>query len=461
VDKIEFISLSLQVHKAATMSRRSSGTRTPPSSQFAYPSNVYSLDEEQLYTISAALITDPDMHSTRNLDDVPEEGQSNAGMYMNRSAASSASTFHAVPGPASATIPGPAGSGSGSGRSTPIPGAQGGVAQSSRPRRAASSRTMGHKASSEQLQAAPGSGNGGGGSSANGHGSVRRTGSTASGLSKSTTRLRSENQQLPRYRSIPRLPHDKEAPPAPTTGMYWSRAPAWGTMPTRQLRSLSATLVDSVVWIIGGNEDKDRSRDIYCFDTGESQFTASCSFQAHICVETMQWSHPDTVGDIPPPCRAHTATLVDNKKIVVYGGGLGSIYHDTVYILDVATRRWTQPAILDGPRPAERRAHTAGYYDGKLWIFGGGNGMRALDDLWTLSLGPNQHGVEGPDKKRGLKWEEMATTGRKPGRRGYHTSSFIGNKMVTVGGSDGKDCFTDIWILNLGMCLSSSVCVLR
>jgi hypothetical protein len=48
-------------------------------------------------------------------------------------------------------------------------------------------------------------------------------------------------------------------------------------MPTRQLRSLSATLVDTVVWIIGGNEDKDRSRDIYCFDTGAPQVAASLS----------------------------------------------------------------------------------------------------------------------------------------------------------------------------------------
>lgn len=242
------------------MSRRSSGTRTPPaSSQLAYPTNTYSLDEAQLYSISAALATDPDMHSTRNLDDVPEE----PGMYQNRSAASSASTFHA------GAIPGPAGSASGSGRSTPIPGAQGGVVPSSRPRRAASSRTMGHRTSSEQLQAVAGSGGSGA--------SVRRSGSTASGLTKAATaRLRSENQQLPRYRSIPRLSHDKDAPPAPTTGMYWSRAPVWGSLPSRGLRSLTATLVDSVVWIIGGNEDKDRSRDIYCFDTGTLQWATSC-----------------------------------------------------------------------------------------------------------------------------------------------------------------------------------------
>ena len=36
----------------------------------------------------------------------------------------------------------------------------------------------------------------------------------------------------------------------------------------------------------------------------------------------MQWTHPEVVGDLPPKCRAHTATLVD-RKIVVFGGGEG------------------------------------------------------------------------------------------------------------------------------------------
>ena len=40
----------------------------------------------------------------------------------------------------------------------------------------------------------------------------------------------------------------------------------------------------------------------------------------------MQWSHPETVGDAPPPSRAHTAILVD-KKLVVYGGGQGGTYY--------------------------------------------------------------------------------------------------------------------------------------
>lgn len=163
----------------------------------------------------------------------------------------------------------------------------------------------------------------------------------------------------------------------------------------------------------------------------------------------MQWSHPDTLGDSPPAFRAHTATLID-KKIVVYGGGLGHQYFDHIYILDVNAQRWSQPHILDGPQPPPRRAHTAGYWGGKIWVFGGGNGMCALDDLWTMDVGPGLQGVVDRESgKRGVRWEQIHTTGRKPGRRGYHSASFADGRMVIVGGSDGTENFTDIWMLNL------------
>ena len=153
----------------------------------------------------------------------------------------------------------------------------------------------------------------------------------------------------------------------------------------------------------------------------------------------MHWSHPDMQGDIPPPCRAHTATLID-RKIYMIGGGEGSVYYNSVYILDTANRRWSNPTF-NTKIPAQRRAHTAVPYRNKVWVFGGGNGMKALNDLWVLDVS------QGTDK---LKWEEIETTGRKPNPRGYHTANVVGNIMVVIGGSDGKECFSDIWCLNLG-----------
>ncbi|KAG2006037.1 hypothetical protein CC2G_002391 [Coprinopsis cinerea AmutBmut pab1-1] len=414
-------------------SRRPPATATNAVANNDYPTPNYTLDDEQLLAISSSLVLDSpaDMQPQRtsNLDDVPEEDGSTteganstgSGPYGNPSAANSSSTFHQ-------------GQGGGSGTSTPTippqiiapgpghqPSSSSSSTSSSRARKAPSVRTLG-RPSNDHLQ--PGSSGGGGGS-----GTVRRTASSAS--SKAGRSSSSAHHQLNRYRSTPRLPHDKDIAPAPATGMYWSKAPVWGTLPSRTLRAHTATLIDNTAWILGGSDDKDISKDIYCFDT-----------------ETLQWTHPDTLGEAPPPCRAHTATLID-KKIVMYGGGIGSIYYDAVYILDTTTRTWTRPHILDGPQPTGRRAHTAVYYKNKVWVFGGGNGLMALNDVWTLDLGPGQNGYPDSDGKRGLRWEEQHTTGKKPGPRGYHSASLKGNTMVVVGGSDGKECFTDIWLLNL------------
>lgn len=71
-------------------------------------------------------------------------------------------------------------------------------------------------------------------------------------------------------RTNPRLPHDKDAVPAPPTAMYWSKAPVYGTMLNRPVRSHSVTLVDTSAWVLGGCDDHDSSTDIFCFDIGEN-----------------------------------------------------------------------------------------------------------------------------------------------------------------------------------------------
>ncbi|KZV71745.1 galactose oxidase [Peniophora sp. CONT] len=226
-----------------------------------------------------------------------------------------------------------------------------------------------------------------------------------------------------RIRHTPHLPHAKDAPSAPAAAMYWSRAPVWGTLPTHAMRAHSVTLVDNIAWLFGGCDEKGCWKDVWCFNT-----------------ETMQWTHPECQGSLPPPCRAHTATLVDNRRLVIFGGGEGPVYYNSVYVLDLPSRRWSAPQPVSGTNiPPPRRAHTAVHYKGRIWVFGGGNGMTALNDVWALDLNAQGEAV----------WEEIKTSRRRPSPRGYHTANLIGNVMVVVGGSDGRDCFSDVWALDL------------
>ncbi|KAI0255637.1 hypothetical protein BJV78DRAFT_690122 [Lactifluus subvellereus] len=227
----------------------------------------------------------------------------------------------------------------------------------------------------------------------------------------------------PRFRAVPHLPNVLNVEPAPPPVMYWSKAPIWGALPTHGFRAHTVTLADNVAWIFGGCDDRGCFKDMWCFN-----------------IETMQWSHPEMQGDLPPPCRAHSATLV-GRKIVIIGGGEGASYYNSVHVFDIPTRRWSRPTFTTADVPPPRRAHTTVLYQNKIWVFGGGNGLQALNDVWTLD-------VSGSLDR--MKWEQVTISGRKrPSPRGYHTANLVQNVMIVVGGSDGRECFQDIWCLNL------------
>jgi hypothetical protein len=113
-------------------------------------------------------------------------------------------------------------------------------------------------------------------------GTAKKISSSSSTASKDTRSQKAvSTATLKKTRSIPRLPHDKDAEPAPSTSMYWSRAPVYGTIPPKFMRGHSVALVDAAAWVLGGCDDKDlkeHARDmkvIYCFDTGTTSVIVS------------------------------------------------------------------------------------------------------------------------------------------------------------------------------------------
>ncbi|KAI8876640.1 galactose oxidase [Backusella circina FSU 941] len=223
----------------------------------------------------------------------------------------------------------------------------------------------------------------------------------------------------------------KEIPPAPTAAMYWSRAMTYGNGgPQGPLRSHTANLVEEKLYVFGGCDQRICFNILYILD-----------------MDTLTWTKPQIYSRfIPPPCRAHTSTVVERisssgqkyHQLYVFGGGNGPDYFNDVYVLDIEALVWTMP-IIKGDKPPKRRAHSACYWNDKVIIIGGGDGVRALDDVYMLNVSdPNQ-----------LEWELLEIANSPPIARGYHTCTIIKDKIVLIGGSDGHDCFSDIYILDL------------
>ncbi|KAK4170442.1 Tip elongation aberrant protein 1 [Cladorrhinum sp. PSN259] len=223
-----------------------------------------------------------------------------------------------------------------------------------------------------------------------------------------------------------------DVPAAPSSGMYWSRAPVSGA-PHTALRAHTTTLVGSNVYVFGGCDSRACFNELYVLDA-----------------DAFYWSTPHVVGEVPVPLRAMTCTTV-GKKLVIFGGGDGPAYYNDVYVLDTVNFRWSKPRILGDKAPSKRRAHTACLYKNGIYVFGGGDGVRALNDIWRLD-------VSDINK---MSWKLISspttsTDGRSPGgrdtrpkARGYHTANMVGSKLIIYGGSDGGECFNDVWVYDV------------
>lgn len=217
-------------------------------------------------------------------------------------------------------------------------------------------------------------------------------------------------------------PNVQQEPRAPTPAMYWERRQTWGRRPP-SMRSQTLTQIGSKLYVFGGWNNQECYNSVFVLDS-----------------ETMFWSPLKTTGDEVPKCRAHTATAVGHR-LFVFGGGDGTRYFDDLYILDTVSCVWTKARATGDRGPTARRTHTCFHYGGFVYLFGGGDGHRALNDLWRVKTEPSQQGT--------YDWEQVETKGGRPFPRGYHTSSLVGSRVVVFGGSDGQECFGDTSLLNL------------
>ncbi|KAI1119210.1 galactose oxidase [Nemania sp. NC0429] len=238
-------------------------------------------------------------------------------------------------------------------------------------------------------------------------------------------------QPRPNHTSFPPIQDPATAPDilaAPSSGMYWSRAPVSGA-PQKPVRAHTSTLIGSNVYIFGGCDNRTCFNDLYVLDA-----------------DAFHWSTPQVTGDIPIPLRAMTSTAV-GKKLVVFGGGDGPAYYNDVYILDTINFRWHKPRIIGEQVPSARRAHTACLYRSGIYVFGGGDGVRALNDIWCLDVS---------DMSK-VSWRLVSSSTKnsssdpptKPRARGYHTANMVGSKLIVYGGSDGGECFDDVWVYDV------------
>lgn len=158
--------------------------------------------------------------------------------------------------------------------------------------------------------------------------------------------------------------------------------------------------------------------------------------------QAWRWTQPTVTGDIPSDRSHHTATVINDKEILVFGGQVCrttlQVFND-VHVLTAGSDKWEwRKIVTSGVAPTARGRHTATLYNNKLYVFGGyGQANNVFGDLCCYDIETNI-------------WSKPKPKGTAPKPRFAHSAALAGNRLFLFGGTGEHNTpLADCAILNL------------
>lgn len=160
-------------------------------------------------------------------------------------------------------------------------------------------------------------------------------------------------------------------------------------------------------------------------------------------LDTMTWLQPRVSGTIPQARNAQTMTVV-GSKLFLFGGHSGNKHLRDLHVLDSETLTWSQPE-MKGILPPGLRGHTANLIGDKIFLFGGYDGRGRSNDLYLLNT-------------KDFRWEHPVANESTPAGRQRHTACLVASKKLFVmGGFDGFKWLNDLHVLDVGKLEESAI----
>lgn len=185
-------------------------------------------------------------------------------------------------------------------------------------------------------------------------------------------------------------------------------------------------------------------RDIIVMFSGTSTSTGSPTQDTWVLdVTTKTWREVSPATQPPARNQTENAMVYDseNKVFVLFGGDDGSGMLQDTWLYDPAANTWTERKPTVSPPARHKHAMVYDQKHGKVVLFGGMGGGRALSDTWAYDVPSNT-------------WVQVSTA-TNPGGRQTHAMAYdpINGVSLLYGGSDyDGSTFTDsaeTWVLKL------------
>uniref|UniRef100_UPI0037E92E6A kelch repeat-containing protein n=1 Tax=Semicossyphus pulcher TaxID=241346 RepID=UPI0037E92E6A len=212
-----------------------------------------------------------------------------------------------------------------------------------------------------------------------------------------------------------------------TEDVSWVAAETLAEGPTPEARIGHTAIYDPDsrrIFVFGGSKNKKWFNDVHILDT-----------------QSWKWTMVEAQGKVPP-LAYHSCSMFRGELFV-----LGGVFprpnpepdgcSDLLYIFDPNLSIWYQP-IVTGDTPSSRSGHSACVMqERKIYVFGGWDTPVCYNDMYMLDLGL-------------MEFSAVKTTGKAPSPRSWHGSAVLSDtKFLIHGGYNGNNALSDTFIFDI------------
>ncbi|CAL8241682.1 unnamed protein product [Merluccius merluccius] len=212
-----------------------------------------------------------------------------------------------------------------------------------------------------------------------------------------------------------------------TEDVSWVAAETLAAGPTPEGRIGHTAVYDpdsGRIFVFGGSKNRKWFNDVHILDT-----------------HSWKWTMVEAQGKVPP-LAYHSCSMFRGELFVL--GGVFPLPHpqpdgcsDSLYIFDPHLSIWYQP-IVTGDKPSPRSGHSACVMqERKIYVFGGWDTPVCYNDMYTLDLGL-------------MEFSAVQTTGKAPSPRSWHGCVALSDtKFLVHGGYNGHIALNDTFIFDI------------
>ncbi|PWA27126.1 hypothetical protein CCH79_00011615 [Gambusia affinis] len=228
-----------------------------------------------------------------------------------------------------------------------------------------------------------------------------------------------------------------------TEDLSWVAAETLAEGPTPEARIGHSAIFDpdsKRIFVFGGSKNKKWFNDVHILDTQSWRWTmVEAKF---ITTPRFYWDLVFQAQGKVPPLAYHSCSMFRGELFV-----LGGVFprpnpepdgcSDSLYIFNPHLSIWYQP-IVTGDKPSPRSGHSACVMQERyIYVFGGWDTPVCYNDMYMLDLGLMEFSV-------------VKTSGKAPSPRSWHGSAVLSEtKFLIHGGYNGNNALSDTFVFDI------------